>query len=53
MRGDPFARHSRESGNPWTLLLFFMSIPKRKSMDSRFRGNDGWRVKEMTKENPL
>ncbi|TAA12186.1 hypothetical protein EA658_11385 [Pseudoxanthomonas winnipegensis] len=31
----PFYRHSRESGNPWTLL-----DPARKSMDPRVRGND-------------
>jgi hypothetical protein len=31
-----FARHPRESGGPWTLILTHMT-----SRDSRFRGNDG------------
>jgi hypothetical protein len=33
------ARHSRESGNPVPLLG--IEVKKTKSLDSRFRGNDG------------
>jgi hypothetical protein len=38
VRRDLFARHSRESGNPATLLI--QSVKKAKALDSRFRGND-------------
>ena len=34
-----FARHSRESGNPWT-SPGMPATGKAKSLDSRFRGND-------------
>ncbi len=38
-----FSRHSRESGNPASLLSGKPVVADRKSLDSRFRGNDGSR----------
>jgi hypothetical protein len=32
--GNPYGRHSRESGNPFSEI-------HQSNMDSRFRGNDG------------
>src|SRR3546814_9587037 len=43
--GFAFDRHSRESGSPvsWSLgrLACRRLMPRRKSLGSRFRGNDG------------